>query len=478
MGNKIELHLQEKENGYLAFGLPPELKEDWKAVFGPLEYISLLEGGHCWLHSSLLEEIAKLRNKSKEVCYFLTLEDPRKRKVGGIGTYSENLPPELDRRLNLAILTHRNDFPIEKEASVPVVELDTLFSGRMLSPYGPEARDYWEFECRFGLKAAKFLLLQVADRVFVHHENGDVEEIRGLKMRKLRLILNDFQVFLPGILCCGFLGVKCTFVWHSVYRNGNDEKRAFLEEAARSLGSRKNVSLLTVSVDDLDFLSRGLDRKVSLLPNGVPLEEIRTLIGEPGLKRTFDSLLARLDCEGMRVLLYLGRYEEYKGIYELLEAAKGLLYSGEFVLIYAFPMEDVREAEGDLGERARSLGIPDGKLKVIGYLEKREVAALMHFSTLLAVPSKREPFGIIVLEGLAHEALVVGTRVGWIPELLKDAGFLAEPGDVASLSHALEEAAAAAADPESRAARIKKGNRVVEGYTWKKVAKEVLKAVK
>lgn len=60
----------------------------------------------------------------------------------------------------------------------------------------------------------------------------------------------------------------------------------------------------------------------------------------------------------------------------------------------------------------------------------------------LVVPSRREPLGVVALEAMALGLVVVASRVGGLAELVgaDERGFLAEPGDPASLAQALERA--------------------------------------
>lgn len=66
------------------------------------------------------------------------------------------------------------------------------------------------------------------------------------------------------------------------------------------------------------------------------------------------------------------------------------------------------------------------------------LAAIAH-AQVLVLPSRREPFGIVILEAGAMGTPVVASRVGGIPEIIQDnySGVLVAPGDVQGLSEAL-----------------------------------------
>ena len=72
-------------------------------------------------------------------------------------------------------------------------------------------------------------------------------------------------------------------------------------------------------------------------------------------------------------------------------------------------------------------------------LETAEVAVALDASTALVLPSRSEGMGRVVVEALCRGRPVVATRVGGIPDLVRDAenGLLVEPGDTAGLADAL-----------------------------------------
>jgi glycogen(starch) synthase len=77
-------------------------------------------------------------------------------------------------------------------------------------------------------------------------------------------------------------------------------------------------------------------------------------------------------------------------------------------------------------------------------------------ATLLALPSRREPFGIVILEAGALATPVVASRIGGIPEIIQNGynGALVAPDDVEALGEALRRVLA---DPErsgAQAARL------------------------
>ena len=67
------------------------------------------------------------------------------------------------------------------------------------------------------------------------------------------------------------------------------------------------------------------------------------------------------------------------------------------------------------------------------------LAALYPAARVFCLPSLYEPYGLVLLEAMAHGRPCVGTTVQAIPEILHDgrAGLLVEPGDPDALAQAL-----------------------------------------
>jgi glycosyltransferase involved in cell wall biosynthesis len=85
------------------------------------------------------------------------------------------------------------------------------------------------------------------------------------------------------------------------------------------------------------------------------------------------------------------------------------------------------------------------KLHLPGAVAPAELADWYRRARIVAVPSRREGFGLVAAEAAAAGRAVVGSAVGGIPVVVESgvSGLLVEPGDVDALSKALKEV-----DPE------------------------------
>lgn len=129
-------------------------------------------------------------------------------------------------------------------------------------------------------------------------------------------------------------------------------------------------------------------------------------------------------------ILALGRLVPQKGFGLLIEAFARSGIKG-IELIVAGEGEEF----GSLKEKIVRLGLA-GRVHLIGRADRAKVHALIRGSIGIAVPSLREPMGIVVLEGLAAGKPVLASRVDGIPEVVP-AGCgvrLVTPGDVCELA--------------------------------------------
>ena len=134
------------------------------------------------------------------------------------------------------------------------------------------------------------------------------------------------------------------------------------------------------------------------------------------------------------LVLFLGRLEPAKGIFDLLEAVAGL---GPAV-------PDVRLVCAGDGDRvavaryAERLGIAEA-VKFTGWVGPSGKRALLEAAAVLALPSYGEGMPVSLIEAMGAGVPAVASAVGGIPEVIVDgvSGCLVAPGDTASLGRHL-----------------------------------------
>lgn len=96
-------------------------------------------------------------------------------------------------------------------------------------------------------------------------------------------------------------------------------------------------------------------------------------------------------------------------------------------------------AESELRRIVAELGL-DGRVELLGRLTREEVAAVMAGADVFVMPSRLEPFGIVILEAWRAGTPVIATTVGGPPEFVQEdvTGLLADPVDTDLLAEKLD----------------------------------------
>jgi glycosyltransferase involved in cell wall biosynthesis len=140
-------------------------------------------------------------------------------------------------------------------------------------------------------------------------------------------------------------------------------------------------------------------RDVRVVPGGVEIPETVAAADEPPH------------------VLFVGRLSEEKGVEELLAATRGL----------------PRVIVGDGPLRAR---VPDA----VGFVPPSALGGYYERAAVVVCPSRREGYGVVAREAMAHGRPVVATAVGGLADAVEDGGtgLLVPPRDPAALRAALE----------------------------------------
>lgn len=87
---------------------------------------------------------------------------------------------------------------------------------------------------------------------------------------------------------------------------------------------------------------------------------------------------------------------------------------------------------------ARALGIAE-RVEFAGFIPNNQIYSLLQKHHIMAMPSLEEAFGVAVLEASVCGRPVIASRVGGVPEVLRDGetGLLVSKGDVEALAEAI-----------------------------------------
>ncbi len=164
--------------------------------------------------------------------------------------------------------------------------------------------------------------------------------------------------------------------------------------------------------------------KIAVVPNGV-----EPIFREPIPPEEVDQILARLRLPRGGIL-YLGTEEKRKNLVTLAMAYMGLARRRSRLppLLLVGP--------GSYWAQGGSIVGP--QIRATGYLETREIRALMAASALLVLPSLEEGFGLPIVEAMAAGLPVVCSRGSALEEVAGDAATLINPLDTESIANGIQ----------------------------------------
>ena len=203
---------------------------------------------------------------------------------------------------------------------------------------------------------------------------------------------------------------------------------------ARRIVRRARVVLCPSEALATDARSLGA-RDVRVVPSGV---EVPETVGEP---------------DEPPHMLFVGRLSEEKGIDELLAATDGI--------------PRVIVGDGPLRER-----VPDA----VGFVPPAELGPYYERAAIVVCPSRREGYGVVAREAMAHARPVVATAVGGLLDAVEDGvtGVRVPSRDPGALRQAIE---TLLADTELRG-RLGAAAREAAAvrFSWETATRETLRA--
>jgi glycosyltransferase involved in cell wall biosynthesis len=152
--------------------------------------------------------------------------------------------------------------------------------------------------------------------------------------------------------------------------------------------------------------------KIDVAPNGGYIQEFTKKVDPGRIKERYGiHPLAP-------VVLFVGRLVHQKGPDLLIEAVPHVLrHRGDVKFIVAGGgdggMRDYLE------RRARELKISDS-VRFLGYVPDKEYTDILNACDVVCIPSRNEPFGLVLFEAWAAEKAVVATAVGGLGENIEN----------------------------------------------------------
>lgn len=128
------------------------------------------------------------------------------------------------------------------------------------------------------------------------------------------------------------------------------------------------------------------------------------------------------------------------------------------------------KASEPLTEIIRSRGI-ESRVHLVGHVDQERLRKLYREAVLFVFPSRYEGFGFPCLEAMASATPVIASNVTSIPEVVGEAGRLAEPDDIEGLARAMAEVLR---DLGTWYHYVRAGMEHVRRFTWENAAQQTL----
>lgn len=160
-------------------------------------------------------------------------------------------------------------------------------------------------------------------------------------------------------------------------------------------------------------------------------------------------------------LLFIGTLEPRKNLRGLLDAYEVLIgrHGGVPDLVVA------GAATGDSSAELARIGASPlaGRVRYVGYVQDIDRRGLYEGARVLVIPSLNEGFGLPALEAMTLGVPVVAANRGSLPEILGDAGLVADPDDPDGFADAMQSVIQDQALADSLGTR---GIARAAGFTW------------
>lgn len=269
---------------------------------------------------------------------------------------------------------------------------------------------------------------------------------------------NSLKSALCGLAAGRIAGVP--LVWHLRDRIAKDYLPGSAVRLVRSAASRFPTAVIANSHATLDTLDRAGRR--GRLPGGAHV------IGD-----AFRPIRRPPPLGGRRMRMgMVGRLAPWKGQHVFLDAfARAFAGGSEQAVVVGAPLFGEEHYAAELRQLATRLGIAK-QVEFTGFRDDVE-AELARFELLVHASTIPEPFGQVVIEGMAAGLPVVAANAGGPAEIIEHEvnGLLYPPGDAAALADVLRRLAA---DPNLRWRLGWAGRSGVAAYAPEVIAAQVM----
>ena len=253
-------------------------------------------------------------------------------------------------------------------------------------------------------------------------------------------------------------------------------KLSFLKNLFKKSTLKKVQTIITVSENNQKILKKLYPEhkgKIKVIHNGIDISwwQSQTLRFTEEDCKTIKKNIFLAD-QNTLIIISIAELHERKGLKYLVEAMPKI--------IKKYP--EVKLVIIGEGKDRKNLANLIGKLGIENHIllagKQKEIPKLLKSSDIFVLPSLREAFGLVILEAMITGLPVIASKVGGIPEIIKDGGngLLVEPKNSKKLTSILTDLIAQQKKRQKLASAGQKT--VLEKFTAKKMAEEYEKIYK
>ena len=254
----------------------------------------------------------------------------------------------------------------------------------------------------------------------------------------------------------GFLAKKLLKKPYTVYARGSEVYLPWLFKTPISkLVLRRADVVIALTEDMKTEMQKIYSRDVAVIPNGIDLESYEDL-------PTKEASRQRLALNNNdKIILFVGTLRPVKGLKYLIQAMNMVRQKDTKARLMLIGYGEERQSleglvkELDLGDR----------VTFVGKVPNEKVPEYMAASDIFVLPSLSEGFPVVILEAMASGLPIVATKVGGLPEIVKDGenGFLVKPRGPEELA---DKVLALLENEELRRGMIRNNRNKVQQYSW------------
>ncbi|MCK4952235.1 glycosyltransferase family 4 protein [Candidatus Bathyarchaeota archaeon] len=397
--------------------------------------------------------------------------------VGGLGTYAEYITREFIKiGHDVAVFsTHIEGAPtrdIYKGVEVHRPIVANVNIGSVLSMFVTEEVQQWSEAGREYFGSIMLYNLLSASKL--------VNDLVRTEHRKIDLVVShDWLGSIGGILSSKGLNKPFVFHLHSTEEGRSGNGSATVKRLER-IAATEAERLVTVSYAMRDHLvTLGYDeKKIRVVYNGIDVDKYDPKRLAPEESHKVRQDLSIDDNEYM--ILFVGRLSWVKGADTLVHAMPEVLKGVPNAKLVIVGVGDQQEL---LKHDVEKLGLQGKVVLKYEFLPEGEKMKYYAASDICVFPSKYEPFGIVCTEAMAlGKPVIVGARgvSGFREQVVSDGpnqcGFHIDPYD----SHDIAKFIITLLEDEELRRKCGENarKRVLEMFTWEKVAQDTINVYK